>query len=184
MWHSWKRIWRATVGRRIDSYHVRNPSPTNHHSDRPSMRRSLPALASTGLNVSSIHQLYLSTFILPDISMSIVGSNPNIDVEFDIPIQGYTWNNLPPLRFIKCPSAGDGCASDIRNPMVLSTSYMGALANTATGCWNNRYFLSYLILSSDQIVSIISLRSCIFVMHHLTFIWMTDEHCSCFAIER
>ena len=36
--------------------------------------------------------------------------------------------------------------------------------------------LSYLILSSDLIISLISLRSYVFVIHHMTFIWMTDEH--------
>ena len=42
--------------------------------------------------------------------------------------------------------------------------------------------ISYLILSSDLIISLISLRSYIFVIYHMTFIQMTDEHCSCFTI--
>ena len=37
--------------------------------------------------------------------------------------------------------------------------------------------ISYLILSSDLIISLISLRSYIFIICHMTFIWMTDEHC-------
>ena len=42
--------------------------------------------------------------------------------------------------------------------------------------------ISYLILSSDLIIYLITLRSYAFVIHHMIFIQMTDEHCSCFAI--
>ena len=42
--------------------------------------------------------------------------------------------------------------------------------------------ISYLILYSDLIISLISLKSYIFVICHMTFISLTDEHCSCFAI--
>ena len=44
--------------------------------------------------------------------------------------------------------------------------------------------ISYLILSSDLIVSLISLWSYVFVICHMAFIQMTDKHCSCFAIEQ
>ena len=43
--------------------------------------------------------------------------------------------------------------------------------------------ISYLILSSDLIVSLISHMSYIFVMCHMTFILLTDEHCSCLLLD-